>query len=62
MNPRISNFTYVSTQTLQNTFPEDTEQLPLQMTCQPISAPKKTVSTEPKKAIHHTHKRIVDKA
>jgi hypothetical protein len=51
MNLRISNFTYVSTQTLQNAFPETLEQRALQMTSHTGSAPKKTISVEPKKAI-----------
>lgn len=50
MNLRISNFTYVSTQTLQNAFPERAEQRPPQMTSQPVVAvPKMTVSAESKK-------------
>jgi hypothetical protein len=40
MDTRISNFTYVSTQTLQNAFPERAEQRPLQTASQAIAVPK----------------------
>jgi hypothetical protein len=49
MNSKISNFTYVSTQTLQNAFPEGLDQRPLQISSQPISPPKKALQAYPKK-------------
>jgi len=52
MNSKITNFTYVSTQTLQNAFPDEVEQRPLQLTSQPVSVTKKTVSAELKTAAH----------
>jgi hypothetical protein len=49
MDLRISNFTYVSTQTLQNTFPERAEQRPPQVTSQPVGEPRSSVPPGPKK-------------
>jgi len=40
MDTRVSNFTYVSTQTLQNAFPERAEQRPLQTASQAIAVPR----------------------
>jgi len=57
MDLRISNFTYVSTQTLQNAFPERAEQRPPQTTSQPVAVPTVKVQAGLKKQTTKTERR-----